>query len=116
MSNASNLSILLPAGGKVSFERNWDLTKFLNQFQLACPKILCVVDGLTLQYYDSVESIPRDLSFNYKRTGNPLTEYYFRDQDGSSYCIFGRNTAAKVAEANGISMEESLSPEQSTRS
>ena len=90
------MNINLAAGGTVRVENGWSFENFVAQFQIAFPKILCVVDGAYIKYFGDVSDIPGNIRFDYKRAGPTTEEYYFRDADtGSLYCVFGRG-AAKI--------------------
>lgn len=80
----------------VQFDNESTFEHFIGQFQLVCPKLLCIVDGTILHYYDKLSSLPNNIRFDYKQRRGKLTEYYFRDIDNDSlYCVFGRE-AAKI--------------------
>lgn len=75
-------------GQEVTFEN------FIGQFQPYCGKLLCVVDGTILHYYDKKGPLPTNLRFDYKQRRRTLTEYYFRSIDTDTlYCVFGREAA-----------------------
>lgn len=96
MSQNLLFDIKVPEGHMVQFEQEATFENFIGQFQLFCPKLLCVVDGTSLRYYDKPGTLPTNIRFDYKQRRNKLTEYYFRDIDNDSlYCVFGRD-AAKI--------------------
>lgn len=95
---ASNLSfdITIPEGHTLQFNQEATFENFIGQFQLMCPKLLCIIDGTSLRYYDKSNTLPTNIRFDYKQRRGKLTEYYFRDIGNDSlYCVFGRE-AAKV--------------------
>ena len=96
MSQNSPFDIKIPEGRMVRFEQEATFENFVGQFQLFCPKLLCVVDGTILRYYDKPGTLPTNIRFDYKQRRGPLTEYYFRDiETDTLYCVFGRE-AAKI--------------------
>ena len=105
MSQNSLFHIKIPEGNIVQFEQESTFENFIGQFQAFCPKLLCVVDGTCLRYYDNpvigdhapgAGTLPNNLRFDYKQKRGVLTEYYFRDIGTDSlYCVFGRE-AAKI--------------------
>ena len=85
---------------KISKEHNVEFTQeatfenFAGQFQPYCTKLLCVIDGTSLRYYDTTGPLPINLRFDYKQRRGTLTEYYFRSIDTDTlYCVFGREMA-----------------------
>jgi len=96
MSQNLLFDIKIPEGHVVQFEQESTFENFIGQFQLFCPKLLCVVDGSCLRYYDKPGTIPTNIRFDYKQRRGKLTEYYFRDIGNDSlYCVFSRE-AAKI--------------------
>ena len=96
MSQNSLFDIKIPEGNIVQFEQESTFENFIGQFQPFCPKLLCVVDGTCLRYYDKPGTLPSNVRFDYKQKRGPSTEYYFRDIGTDSlYCVFGRE-AAKI--------------------
>ena len=81
---------------KVSIIQNSSLELFMCQFQISCEKLLCIVNGTSIRYYDVNDILPKNIRFDYKLRRCKLTEYYFKDiNDGTRYCVFGR-VAAKI--------------------
>lgn len=93
---ASGLSfdIKIPEGNTVEFRQEVTFENFVGQFQPYCAKLLCVIDGTILHYYDKKGPLPTNLRFDYKQRRRTLTEYYFRSIDTDTlYCVFGREAA-----------------------
>lgn len=96
MSQNLSFDIKIPEGHVVQFEQESTFENFIGQFQIFCPKLLCVIDGSCLRYYDKPGTLPSNIRFDYKQRRGKLTEYYFRDIGNDSlYCVFGRE-AAKI--------------------
>lgn len=96
MSQILTFDIKIPEEHGIKFEQESTFENFIGQFQLFCPKLLCIIDGTTLRYYDKAASIPDNIRFDYKQRRGILTEYYFRDiSTDTLYCVFGRE-AAKI--------------------
>lgn len=95
MSQNLSFDIKIPEGQVVTCPQEATFENFIGQFQLYCPKLLCVIDGTCLRYYDKKGDIPTNLRFDYKQRRNSLTEYYFRHIiDDTLYCVFGREAAS----------------------
>lgn len=70
------------------------LSNLVGQLQSYSPKLLCVINGNILHYYDKSSTMPNNLRFERKQRHDDITEYYFRDiDDGTRYCVFGRDSA-----------------------
>ena len=96
MSHNLLFDIKIPEGHLVKFEQDSTFENFIGQFQAFCPKLLCVIDGSCLRYYDKQGAIPKNIRFDYKQRRGKSIEYYFRDIGNESlYCVFGRE-AAKI--------------------
>ena len=96
MGENSKLEIKIREERVINVEQLSSFENFVGQFQILCDKLLCIVDGTSLRFYDRRESIPTNIRFDYKQRKKNLTEYYFRDIDNDSlYCVFGRE-AAKI--------------------
>jgi len=116
MSQNLAFSITIPDGQIIQFTKEATFENFIGQFQPFCPKLLCVVDGTSLQYYDKKAALPTNIRFDYKQRRGLLTEYYFRNiGDDTLYCVFGRE-AAKLfyprideVDPNGINEPSSVS-------
>lgn len=94
MAQTLPLDIKIPEGSKVEFRQDATFENFVSQFQPFCDKLLCVVDGTSLRYYDKMGPLPNNLRFDYKQRRGSYTEYYFRDIDDQTlYCVFGRDSA-----------------------
>lgn len=94
MAQSLSFDIKLPEGQKVEFNQEATFENFVGQFQPYCAKLLCVVDGTSLHYYDKTGSVPTNIRFDYKQRRGSLTEYYFRDiETDTLYCVFGREYA-----------------------
>ena len=79
---------------KIIFEKESTFENFISQFQIFCSKILCVINGNSLQFYDKTEDIPKNIRFDYKKRRGKITEYYFKDNNTNAvYCVFGRDSA-----------------------
>ena len=86
--------IKIPDGRPIQFPQDSTFENFISQFQVYCPKILCIINNVHLQYYDKNGVIPTNIRYDYKQKRNGLTEYYFRDIDNNNlYCVFGRESA-----------------------
>ena len=77
----------------VTITQNCSFEDFIAQFQTSCSKLLCIVNGKQLHYYDRKAELPIGLKFEYKRKFSERTAYYFRDVVSNTYCLFGRETA-----------------------
>jgi hypothetical protein len=86
----------IPDGQMIQFGQEATFENFISQFQLFSTKLLCVIDGTCLRYYDNKGALPTNIRFDYKQRRGKLTEYYFRDIGSDTlYCVFGRE-AAKI--------------------
>ena len=96
MSQKLSFDIKIPEGQSVQIEQEETFENFIGQFQQFCSKLICIIDGTTLRYYDKTEGLPKNIRFDYKQRRGKIVEYYFRDiQTESLYCVFGRE-AAKI--------------------
>lgn len=97
MSQNLSFDLKIPDGSKIELGHDYTFENFIGQFQTWCPKILCIVNGVCLRYYDGQQdTIPKNLRFDYKQQRNGITEYYFRDiYTNTVYCVFNRE-AAKI--------------------
>jgi hypothetical protein len=71
----------------VTFEQHMDYNQFLSQFQNFCPKLLCLLEKdnvKTLQIYEKVDQIPKDVTFVRKTA----YDYYFKDTSDNGYYVF----------------------------
>jgi len=94
MSQESSFDVKIMKDFIVRFEQDATFENFIGQFQLICPKLLCIVDGTSLRYYDKPGTLPTNIRFDYKQRRGKLIEYYFRDiANDSLYCVFGREAA-----------------------
>jgi hypothetical protein len=94
MSQNLSFNIKIPDGHMVQFDQEATFENFIGQFQPYCPKLLCVVDGTILHYYDKTGGLPTNIRFDYKQRRGLLTEYYFRNIGNDTlYCVFGREAA-----------------------
>lgn len=85
----------LPNDKSIRFEQGFTFENFISQFQSTALKLLCIVDGTELRFYDKPESLPKNIRFDYKQTRNNITEYYFRDiYTETLYCVFGKEAAS----------------------
>lgn len=110
------MEVKVPEKWSVKIEQETTFENFVGQFQAFCPKLLCVVDGTCLRYYDKYTDIPKDIRYDYKQRRENLVEYYFRDiHNDSLYCVFGREAAkifyprideVDVDKTNGVKIEE----------
>ena len=80
-----NLSI----STKCIINQDMSIYDFIGQFQLSSSKLLCIINGTTLHYYED-HQIPTDICFSNK-DGN---KYYFIDNI-NMYCIFGEEAAKR---------------------
>lgn len=89
------LEIKPPEDFVLKVEAGATFEQFVSQFQVLCPKLLCVVNGTQLRYYNKRNEFPTTLQFAYKRRREAvMTKYYFRDTLTSDmYCVFGRTLA-----------------------
>lgn len=96
MSQSPTLDIKVPEGYIVQSNQEATFENFIGQFQPYCPKLLCIIDGTTLHYYDKNGKFPTNIRFDYKQRRGILTEYYFRNiGDDTLYCVFGRESASR---------------------
>jgi hypothetical protein len=94
MSQNLSFGIKISPDDTVKFEQEATFENFIGQFQLFCSKLLCVVDGTYLRYYNKRNELPTNIRFDYKQRRGKLTEYYFRDINTDTlYCVFGRDCA-----------------------
>lgn len=97
MAKDLSFDIKIPEGKEVKFTQEATFENFVAQFQPYTSKLLCVVDGTSLRYYDKTRALPGNLRFDYKQRRGTLTEYYFRDIDNDTlYCVFGREAARTI--------------------
>lgn len=95
MAQTQMFDIKIPEGHNVQFNQEATYENFIGQFQQYCSKLLCIIDGTSLRYYDKTSSLPTSVRFDYKQRRGNMTEYYFRDiNDDTLYCVFGREAAA----------------------
>jgi len=94
MSYGSLYELKLPDDYKVQFNQDITFENFIAQFQPFCDKLLCIINGTTLRFYDKTNKFPDNLRYDHKQRRGSLTEYCFRDIDNDNiYCIFGRENA-----------------------
>lgn len=87
-------TIKIPDGSNIQFSHDSSFENFIGQFQSHCSKILCVINGNNLRYYDTISEPIRNIRFDHKQQRRNFTEYYFRHiEDGNWYCVFGRESA-----------------------
>lgn len=79
----------------IKFVEEDTFENFISQFQKhVTDKILCVINGTSLTFYEKEGSYPKNIRYDYKQKKNGLVEYYFRDiSDNNLYCVFGRENA-----------------------
>jgi hypothetical protein len=86
-------SIALPNDFKINIDQDITFENFVSQFQQFSDKILCIVNGTTLHFYDKNTVMP-NVRYEYKQRRGSLIEYYFRDMiNNNLYCVFGRDNA-----------------------
>jgi hypothetical protein len=94
MAQNSVFDVKIPEGHMVQFNQEATFENFIGQFQPYCSKLLCVIDGTILRYYDKMGTFPSNIRFDYKQRRGAQTEYYFRNiGDDTLYCVFGRESA-----------------------
>lgn len=94
MAKNSTFDIKIAEGYNIQFNQDATFENFIGQFQQFCPKLLCIIDGTYLRYYEKISTIPINIRFDYKQRRGELTEYYFRNiDDDTLYCVFGRESA-----------------------
>lgn len=113
MSQNLSFNIKISPDDTVKFEQEATFENFIGQFQLFCSKLLCVIDGTYLRYYNKRHELPTKIRFDYKQRRGKLTEYYFRDIDTDTlYCVFGRDCAKifypRIDEVDPSGIHESL--------
>lgn len=97
MDKSLSFDIEIPEGRKVKLTQESTFEHFVAQFQPYTSKLLCVVDGTSLCYYDKSRALPANIRFDYKQRRGSVTEYYFRDIDKNTlYCVFGREAARTI--------------------
>lgn len=84
------MSFQLSNINQISFEQNMTFSDFLEQFQNYTSPLLCLIDN-KLHFYDKKESIPK----NIRPTTVKGNMYYFTDDLGKEYILFGLD-AAKI--------------------
>ena len=85
---------------QIIVEQNSSFEKLAYQLQQNCDKIIAIINGTRLRYYDSLEDIPKTLQFESK----VLEEYYFKDRkDGHTYCFF-RNIISDDRFTNSLTL------------
>ncbi len=90
------LEIKIPTGHNLILHDGESINSFIGQLQNYCPKLICLVNGKYLKYYDKKANIPKNIRFEHKKDTGPVVEYYFKDcDDGSIYCVYGID-AAKI--------------------
>lgn len=90
---ADDLIIELNNTSSISISQDTCFEDFVAQFQTSCSKLLSIVNGKQLHYYDKKAELPIGLKFEYKRKNKGRTSYYFRDVANNTYCVFGREVA-----------------------
>src|SRR5687767_4160600 len=82
----------------IKFTEEDTFENFISQFQKhVTDKILCVINGTSLAFYDKKGPYQKNIRYDYKQKRNGLVEYYFRDiSDDNLYCIFGRDNAVLI--------------------
>lgn len=94
MAQSLSFDINIPEASKVKFDQDATFENFIGQFQPFCSKLICVIDGTYLRYYDKTGPLPTNIRFDYKQRRGSLTEYYFRDiHTNTLYCVFNREAA-----------------------
>ncbi len=79
---------------KCEFRQGYTFENFIGQFQINCPKLLCIINGTNLQFYDKEGQFPNDIIFDRKLQKDNITQYYFKNIDNNiAYCVFGREAA-----------------------
>lgn len=95
MDQRLSFELKIPGDNSVKFYQEETFENFIGQFQRFCPKLICIVNGTILRYYDRTSSLPNNIRFDYKQRRGTVTEYYFRDNnDDTLYCVFGREAAS----------------------
>lgn len=88
-------SFVVRADVKLTEEDTFE--NFVSQFQQHTEKILCVLNGSSLLFFQKQGPFPSGLRFDYKQKRNGITEYYFRDvQEDNLYCVFTREIAELI--------------------
>jgi hypothetical protein len=90
---SDDLIIQLNNLSTVTITQNCSFEDFIAQFQASCSKLLCIINGKQLRYYDKKLELPMGLKFEYKHKYKDRTAYYFRDATNNTYCVFGREAA-----------------------
>lgn len=65
------------------FTQGMTFEEFVAQFQANTTKILCIINGTTLRYYDE-KNLPQNLTFQSRFKDF----YYYRSDDSALYCFF----------------------------
>lgn len=87
---------LPPEEAFLTILQNSTMEALVGQLQSYTDKLLCVIDGTTLHYYQTPGQLPKKIRFEHKQLRNGIMEYYFRDiRNDNLYCVFGRE-AAKI--------------------
>ena len=90
---SDDLIIELNNTSSISISQDSSFEDFVAQFQTSCSKLLSIVNGKQLHYYDNKAELPIGLKFEYKRKNKGCTAYYFRDIANNTHCVFGRSVA-----------------------
>lgn len=78
---------------QIHFSQDATYEDFIGQFQSNCSKILCIINGTHLRFYERNSIFPSNLHFDHKIKKNKFTEYHFRDSGNNTrYCIFGKDS------------------------
>jgi len=95
MTQRLSIDINIPDDNNIKICQGATYENFIGQFQQYCPKLLCIVNGNSLRYYDKTSPLPGNIKYDHKQRNGTITEYYFRDKrDDTIYCVFGREAAS----------------------
>lgn len=106
---STHFDVSIPDNHTLRVSQDSTFEHFIAQLQPLSSKLLCVIDGTTLRYYDNAKLFPTNIRFDYKQKHGSVVEYYFRDNsDDTLYCVFGQTNARLFYPSlNPINMEHS---------
>lgn len=96
-SRTASFDIKVPDPHSIKIQDGMTYENVISQLQAFSPHILCLVDGKTLECWDSEHAARINLRFDHKQRRGDVADYYFRDiATQKQYCVFGREYAQKL--------------------
>lgn len=86
MSRKTGNGVFKISNSEIFLSQDSTLENLAGQLQKNTDKLICVINGKHLRFYEKNENFP-PTSFSRKHEVNDVTEYYFIDSR-NSYCIF----------------------------